>query len=206
MEDTLNERVGVLDRREIEARIVAPLFEAMCLEVGEARAREILEGVVRRAARDTGRALRERAPDGDLEAFAALWEPWFRGGALTIEEGERSADRWRFDVTRCRYAELYRSLGMEALGATLSCDRDAALIEGFDPSVRLDRTGTLMQGAPCCDFLYRRRTVDTAAGGEGRSVGAPERGASGAPAPDGAPDGSGAPEPGRATDDAPDGR
>lgn len=178
MEDTLNERVGVLDRREIEARIVAPLYRAMCLEVGEARARELLEEVVRSVARDTGRAMRERAPDGDLEAFAALWEPWFRGGALSIDEVERSADRWRFDVTRCRYAELYRSLGMEALGATLSCDRDAALIEGFDPGVRLERRQTLMEGAPCCDFAYRREAPAAAPGG---ASGASARG--GAPPP-----------------------
>jgi hypothetical protein len=37
----------------------------------------------------------------------------------------------------------------------LSCNRDSALIEGFNPEVNLTRTQTLMQGASHCDFRYR---------------------------------------------------
>jgi hypothetical protein len=156
MDDSLNERVGVLNRREIEARILAPFLEAVAAELGDERARELLAGVVREAAREAGGAMRARVPDGGLEGFADQWEPWLRGGALTINERERDGRTWRFDVTRCRYAELYRALGLSSLGATLSCDRDAALIEGFDPGVRLTRRQTLMQGASHCDFHYRR--------------------------------------------------
>jgi hypothetical protein len=36
----------------------------------------------------------------------------------------------------------------------LSCNRDAALIDGFNPAVTLTRTQTIMQGASCCDFRY----------------------------------------------------
>lgn len=57
-------------------------------------------------------------------------------------------------VTRCRYAEMYRALGIPELGETLSCSRDAALIEGFNPEVEFTRSQTIMQGAACCDFRY----------------------------------------------------
>ena len=67
---------------------------------------------------------------------------------------EASDDRLAFDVTRCRYAEMYRALGIAELGEVLSCQRDAALIDGFAPEVTLTRTQTLMQGAPYCDFRY----------------------------------------------------
>ncbi len=60
-----------------------------------------------------------------------------------------------FNVTRCRYAEMYRELGIPHLGPVLSCARDFALIEGFNPLIRLTRTQTLMDGAPTCDFRYR---------------------------------------------------
>jgi pyruvate dehydrogenase complex dehydrogenase (E1) component len=155
--DTLSEEVGVLKRREIEARILKPFFEAVAAEVGRERAEALLAKVIEEAAREAGRAMRLRAIADDLEAFAGQWEPWFRGGALEIEERERTPERWRFDVTRCRYAELYRELGMAELGKTLSCNRDAALIEGFADDVELTRTQTIMEGARCCDFDYRRK-------------------------------------------------
>ncbi len=152
--DTLNERVGVLTRREIEARILKPFVAALGERFGDDEVRMILEGVVKEAAAASGRAM--HGGDSSLEAFAAAWEPWFRGGALEIEELERTAERWSFNVKRCRYAELYRSLGMAQLGAVLSCNRDAALIEGFSSDVTLARSQTLMEGATYCDFRYRR--------------------------------------------------
>ena len=47
------------------------------------------------------------------------------------------------------------------LGDVLSCQRDAALIEGFNPDVTLTRTQTIMQGASHCDFRYRATDPDT---------------------------------------------
>lgn len=97
--------------------------------------------------------------DDSLTAFAATLEPWTRDDALRIEVREQSEARLSFDVTRCRYAELYRALGIPELGAVLSCHRDAALIEGFNPAVTLERTQTIMNGAPSCDFRYARPTA-----------------------------------------------
>lgn len=154
--DTLNERVSVLTRREIEARILKPLVEALGEKFGDAEVQQVLADVVRRAAYETGSAMAESGQN-DLNTFADAWEPWFRGGALEIDELERTPERWSFNVTRCRYAELYRALGMEHLGAVLSCNRDAALIEGFSAEVRLERTQTLMEGNPHCDFRYTRQ-------------------------------------------------
>jgi len=155
--DTLNKQVGVLTRREIEARILKPFVTALSERFGEAEIKGVLAEVVKVAARESGAAMGARG--GDLTRFAEGWEPWFRGGALEIDELERTPDSWAFNVTRCRYAELYRSLGMADLGATLSCNRDAALIEGFDPEVKLERTQTLMEGASYCDFRYHRKKL-----------------------------------------------
>ena len=62
---------------------------------------------------------------------------------------------FHFNVTQCRYAEMYRELGLGELGAILSCQRDAAFCEGYHPALKLARTQTLMQGASHCDFRYR---------------------------------------------------
>jgi hypothetical protein len=44
---------------------------------------------------------------------------------------------------------------MADLGASLSCCRDFALIEGVNPAVTLTRTQTIMEGASHCDFRFR---------------------------------------------------
>ena len=72
-----------------------------------------------------------------------------------IDRLEETPDRLSFNVTRCRYAEMYRALGLADLGSSLSCQRDFSLIEGFNPGIRLVRTQTLMEGAAFCDFRFR---------------------------------------------------
>ena len=43
---------------------------------------------------------------------------------------------------------MYRALGLADLGAShLSCVRDFALVEGFNPEIHLTRTQTIMDGA-----------------------------------------------------------
>jgi hypothetical protein len=79
--------------------------------------------------------------------------------ALEIDMTEESENMLSFDVRRCRYAELYESLGIRELGTTLSCTRDFALIEGFNSDVRLTRSQTIMEGAPYCDFRYRLKKL-----------------------------------------------
>ena len=80
---------------------------------------------------------------------------WTKDEALQIEVIEESAKTLSFNVTRCRYAELYESLGIRNIGTILSCTRDFALIEGFNPNISLNRTQTIMEGADFCDFRYR---------------------------------------------------
>jgi hypothetical protein len=77
---------------------------------------------------------------------------------LQIEVLESTDTTYNFNVTRCRYAEMYRGLGIPELGGVLSCGRDYALGEGFNPDLKLIRTQTIMEGAPFCDFRYRCET------------------------------------------------
>ncbi len=160
----LNE-VGVLRRREIEARIVGPLLDALGAEFGRERVLEVARRVIVDVARRQGRELAARAGRDDLAAFAATREPWTRGGALEIRVLRQTDREYDFDVTRCRYAEMYRALGIPELGALLSCNRDFALGSGFNPRLRLTRTQTIMDGAPRCDFRYRLDPPATGAPG-----------------------------------------
>lgn len=158
--DTLNARIGVLTRREVEARILAPIIDAL----GDAFGREEVIAVVRDAiigiAQAQGAALAVTMGDDSLDAFADSLRFWTQDNALEIEVLAQDAARFDFNVTRCRYAELYRALGIPELGAVLSCNRDGALIQGFNPTVDLTRMQTIMSGAPYCDFRYRRQAIE----------------------------------------------
>ena len=151
--DTITQTIGVLLRRETEARILAPVIEALGAEFGRERVVEIVRDVIIGLAREQGAALAAEHGDG-AAAFLETLQFWTRGGALEIEVLAQDDTRLDFDVTRCRYAEMYRALGIEDLGATLSCNRDFAMVEGFNPGARLERAQTILGGAPCCTFRY----------------------------------------------------
>ena len=146
----------LLQQREIEANVIAPLVRAFTAEVGEVRAREILAATVRELARQAGCAAAEAVGGNDLAHLRPVVERWRAGGALELDVLRDDADALEFNVTRCRYAEMYHRLGLADLGPLLSCNRDAAMIEGFNPAIEFRRTQTIMEGATHCDFRYRK--------------------------------------------------
>lgn len=154
--DTLNE-IGVLKRREIEARILGPFVAALAQEFDRERVLEILSATIIDIARRQGAERAAVMGDDSLTAFAQSAGDWRKGDALAIEVLEQNEERYFFNVTRCRYAEMYRALGLAELGAVLSCNRDYSLVEGFNPEIKLVRNQTIMQGAPCCTFRYSRQ-------------------------------------------------
>ena len=152
--DTELNQIGVLKRREIEARIVAPLLQALGERFGQEEVRAVAREVIEGVAREQGAAL-AGTYGPSLEDFDRSLENWTKDGALEIEVLERSETALSFNVHRCRYAEMYKRLGVPELGALLSCNRDGALMSGFRPDVEFTRTQTIMQGAAFCDFRYR---------------------------------------------------
>ena len=151
--DTLNS-IGVLKRREIEARVIAPLLERFAEEFGAERVHELASEVIVGVAQAQGAELAGAIGRNDLDAFANGMGNWTKGGALETEVIEQTDTAYAFNVTRCQYAEMYRDLGLAELGATLSCNRDATMVEGFNSDITFTRTQTIMGGASHCDFVY----------------------------------------------------
>jgi len=144
----------LLQQREIEAKVIAPIFRAFATEVGQARAREILAGVIRDLARQAGCSAAQNG--SDLAHLRDVVERWTAAGALELTVLRNDEHTFHFNVTRCRFAEMYHRLGLADLGPLLSCGRDGAMIEGFNPEIEFSRTQTIMEGAPHCDFRYSR--------------------------------------------------
>ena len=154
LKDELTEKIGVLARREIEARIIVPFVEALKKQFGEEKILPILEDTIMNISRTQGAELSEKYGNGP-DSFLETLKFWTQGGALEIDVLEKSETKLDFNVTRCKYAEMYKALGLSDLGASLSCNRDGAMIEGFNPAASLDRKTTIMSGGDCCTFRYK---------------------------------------------------
>ena len=147
----------ILEQRRIEAAVIKPVVEAFERELGRERSREILAEVIKKLAVQSGREIAQEMGNATLGGLATKYDRWAAGDALEMNVLEASEQAFDFNITRCRYAEMYRELGLADLGYTLSCNRDAAFVEGFSDELELRRTQTIMEGAPYCDFRYRRR-------------------------------------------------
>ena len=145
----------ILEQRRIEASIIKPIYEELKRELGEKDAKRILSSAIQRDAIDQGRAY---AADQDgpssLLGFHALSSQWSANGALEIRTHDASESNLSYDVTRCRYAEMYREMGLAEIGHILSCGRDSTFCTGYDARIKLDRSQTIMQGASHCDFRF----------------------------------------------------
>jgi predicted ArsR family transcriptional regulator len=151
--DRLNE-IGVLKRREIEARILGPLLEALGDVFNREQVLEVTRQTIAHIAREQGSALAEQMGGCTLMHFADSMDSWRKDDAMEMQILEQGNERFSFNVTRCRYAEMYHTLNIPELGTLLSCSRDFRLIEGFNPEIELKRTQTIMEGAPYCDFRF----------------------------------------------------
>lgn len=156
--------IPIIQRRRIEAELIKEIYETLVERFGRQAAAEVISHSVRRSAVAQARQFADKEPSGtNLETFADLYKHWTAEDALTIEVKTRDANAFDFDVKRCRYAEMYREMGLGDIGHLLSCNRDGAFCQGYDPAIKLTRTQTLMQGASHCDFRYRYEP-DTPAG------------------------------------------
>ena len=147
----------ILIRRQIEAEFARGIYDEMAAELGAESAKRILANAVIKLARATAAQMAQEAPGGkpDLASFRAIQPRWTAEDALRIDVLDATPTTFDFNVTRCRYAEMYRAMGLAERGAVLSCNRDGAFCEGYDPALKLTRTQTIMGGAPHCDFRYR---------------------------------------------------
>ena len=148
-------RITVLARREIEAGVTGPLIRAFIDELGRDRALEVVRRTIDRLAEQSGRDLAEKMGGTSLLDLARGMEAWSAGGAMECHVLELTERAFDYDVTRCRYVDMYQRLGLLDLGPILSCGRDFKLLRGFNPAFRMTRTKTLMEGGDCCDFRIR---------------------------------------------------
>jgi hypothetical protein len=146
----------ILEQRRIEASIIKPIYDEMVEQLGKEQATDILGKAVIKDAIAQGQAYAEtQEQPTTLASFHALLPQWTAGGALEIEMVEEGEEKMAYNVTRCRYSEMYKAMGMGDIGHLLSCNRDGSFCTGYNPNIKLERSQTIMKGASHCDFRFR---------------------------------------------------
>ena len=145
-------QINILTRREIEARIAGPLINAFIEELGRDKAIAVVNRVIKSLAQESGDQLAKQMGGNSMADFARGLSAWAAGDAYEMEVLELSETKYFFNMKRCRYADMYKELGIADLGVVLSCGRDFELVEGFNPRMKLVRSKTIMEGHDHCDF------------------------------------------------------
>jgi hypothetical protein len=161
MVDSSEVAISHLQRRKIEGRVLIPFIQVLRDKFGETPTADIVDETIRRLAAEDG--ARWAATFGQTTASLrkVAEDIWAGGGSLDVEVVGESGDHLDFNVTRCRYAEFYKELGLSDLGFRLHCNRDHAMVVGFNDELELSRSRTIMEGATCCDFRFRRKSHST---------------------------------------------
>jgi fumarate reductase iron-sulfur subunit len=147
--------ISNLVRREIQTPVAACLLQGFVEALGYEQAMQIAASAIQADGMKTGKLMAERYGGNSMtELLRMVREVWAEEDALEFDILEETEQMLSFNVTRCRYAELYERLGVKEFGYCLSCNRDEPLTKGFNPRMRLVRTQTIMEGADFCDFRF----------------------------------------------------
>jgi len=156
-------QLPILEQRRIEAEIIKPIYDEIVARFGREEARAVIGKAIREhATRQASRFQQGLGENSGLEGFYSTLPLWTMNGSLELEVIEASGERLDYNVHRCRYAEMYKEMGLNEIGDLLSCQRDAVFCKGIDPRIQLERTQTIMEGASHCDFRYSIKTGNTA--------------------------------------------
>jgi hypothetical protein len=151
--------IPTLTKRTLQAQVIGPIYAEMVAQIGEEKADAILDAAIRKAAIAEGKSFAARSGgETSIAGFIKLYELWTADGALEMKVLDASDSTFDFDITRCRYAETYKEMGLGKIGHLLSCNRDGTFCQGYDPNITLERKQTIMEGAPCCTFRYRYKS------------------------------------------------
>jgi predicted ArsR family transcriptional regulator len=153
----VDSKISLLDKVRIQAQVLVPVMRALRTELGKDKA----DALVRSALRDWSKEI-FAAIGADIEGSKRRKWATLQAALTEVTEREVTYDMHRqdkealeFDVTSCRFANFFRSLGEPELGALLVCQTDFDIAAVSEGAVHLEREQTLMQGGSCCTFRYK---------------------------------------------------
>ena len=142
----------MLEGVKIQARAVIPIVRALEAELGVERAHALVGKALAESWADVVAARSAARNTHPREADAGFDYP------VESEVVELTEDAYGRNMTACAFADWFREIGEPEIGALLTCGVDFAVEARVRPDWEFTRTQTRMQGAPHCDFRWRRKT------------------------------------------------
>ena len=145
----MKKKMTNLERRRIQMEYAVPLIRDLQRILGT----DIVNDALARRSESSTSA---RGSKADFSRMQAATENFSEGGALDYEVIASDTDSFDMNVTRCGYAQMMEELEARDIGHLLLCNLDFPAAEKV--GMELKRSQTQMQGAPLCDFRYRRKS------------------------------------------------
>ena len=146
----------ILEAIKVQSRVVIPIVKALEQEIGKERA----HAIVGRAIANSYVAYRQRRGfEPNTHPRSEDDGPAFPVEREVVEDTEQS---YGHNITGCAFADYFRGIGEPEIGALMTCGVDFAGEALMRPDWDFNRTQTRMQGAPYCDFRWRKRGADEA--------------------------------------------
>jgi len=150
-------KISLLDKTKVQAQVLMPLVRALRTELGKDKADAIISRALRDWSKQLFAAIGERIDGSPRRKWATIQTPWAEvsGKEVDVTILRHDKEALDMDVTSCRFAEFFKALGEPELGALLICETDFDIAAIGEGEVSLERTQTIMQGAPSCTFRYK---------------------------------------------------
>ena len=133
-----------------------PFMRNLASQIGYDEFMEMLRIAAAETAAEQSKKQAGMQPRNDLATFAAaLKEQEGRlRNVLTIEIVEDTSTAFETKITECIWAEVFGEANAADIGYAAICHPDFAAARAFNPTLKLIRTKTLMQGHDCCNHRW----------------------------------------------------
>ena len=143
------------DTRFIEAMKLSKILRQ---ELGEERAFELISKKAYEAETEFGKEIKGDKPITTKEDLSNIFRklldtPYFKR-SNKVEIHDNSDEGFNYTVHNCIWAHTFRKHDESELGYHMICHGDYGIANGLGKNVELRRNMTLMQGDPCCDFMW----------------------------------------------------
>ena len=108
---------------------------------------QLVDEMIAEASSNYWREVSAREGKSVDDLIRTQWMPWTEG-TFTIE---KIPDGIQIYCTKCPMADAYKAIDRVDYGLRFQCAEDAQVVTGYNPSITVNRTKTLMEGDDCCD-------------------------------------------------------
>ncbi len=154
-EQTTTQRRRVSEQQ----RSLIGFIKTLQTQIDEKELIRLLELYSAEVGRQVGAQQARNAPDTSFPTFVKAFRPPNYANLLTHEIVEDTENAFQLRVTECVWASVYRDAGLGGeIGHAAVCNMDYHWPQAFNPSFRMERTKTLMQGHDHCNHRYIVKT------------------------------------------------